>query len=100
MKFFTYGIFLSYGTRRRYGIIANAHYATVKNYSTFGGHIVQAKPCEGHTLTGMVVEVPDHIWPTLDAIEAGYDRITIKTTGGEEAQMYVASRRANVGYDY
>lgn len=90
MKFFTYGIFLSSGTRRRYGITANAHYATVRGYSTFGDYIVEAKPCGGHTLTGMIVEVPDDVWPVLDAIEANYDRITVITTSDEEAQLYVA----------
>lgn len=90
MKFFTYGIFLSYRMRKNYNIDASAHYATVEGYSTRGGLIVEAFPCAGHTLTGLVVDVPDHVWRTLDAIESGYDRITINTTQGEEAQLYVA----------
>lgn len=93
MKFFTYGIFLSRSTRKRYGMYGSAQYATVRGYSTVGGGIVEAIPCEGHTLTGLVVDVPDEVWPILDQVESGYDRITVETVQGDAVQMYVAKRR-------
>lgn len=89
MRLFTYGIFMSYTIRLGVGIYANAKYATVLGYATIGDQIVMAVPDEKYTLTGMIVGVPDGVWPKLDRIEGGYDRITVTTTYGQEAQMYV-----------
>lgn len=90
MKFFSYGIFITPDRRASIGITAPARYATVEGYATIGDYIVQAVPLEHAVLTGIIVDVPDDVWPQLDLIEGGYDRISVTTTRGEEAQMYVA----------
>lgn len=114
-KLFVYGIFLDKQNRTRYGMSSPA-YDTVKDYITCGDHIVQAFAVPHYmqaSLTGLVVNVSPTIarkyeewdgelrktitrdytvdtWDSLDALEAGYDRIKIKTISGVEAWMYVA----------
>lgn len=91
-KLFVYGIFLDKSSRDGYGM-SNPHYATVKDYTTLGwgdGYIVQAKYVPGCNLalTGLLVEMNPYRWGPLDKLEAGYDRIIVTTTSGEEAYMY------------
>jgi len=66
-------------------------YETVPGYITVGGHIVQAVPSdvEEASLTGLLVSIPARNLPNLDMLEAGYDRVIVKTTGGVDAFMYV-----------
>lgn len=91
MKFFFYGIFLQKSTREGVGIPGDGKYDTVKDYATWGSHIVTAyeNPDAGIALTGLVIDVPESSIPRLDAIEAGYERKTITTVRGESVQMYV-----------
>lgn len=95
MKFFFYGIFLRKSVRDNYHITSEPRYETIKDYATFGSHIVEAKhiPNCGLALTGIVVDVPVTSIPGLDRLEGGYDRKTIKTESGEEVQMYVEKER-------
>lgn len=103
MRLFVYGIFLGEGMRRSYGMTV-VGYDTVLNYITVGDHIVQARkvdPDMGAALTGLVVDVPERLevasYPgierdnikRLDSLEGGYDRVEVKTTGGEVCQMYI-----------
>lgn len=89
-KLFVYGIFLADYNRQRYGM-EDPSYETVPGYITVGGHIVQAVPSdvEGASLTGLLVSIPRRNLPNLDMLEAGYDRVIVKTTGGFDAFMYV-----------
>lgn len=104
-KLFVYGIFLGAGMREHYGMV-NPQYATVKDYATWGNHIVCAypDPGKGLALTGLLVDIPKFInrddgrgdqdnWMRLDALEGGYTREVIKTTDGTEAFMYVGRAR-------
>lgn len=90
-KLFVYGIFLGETMRDAYNM-KNPKYATVPGYVTVGEHIVQAVPVEGYriALTGLLVDADPTKWSRLDALEAGYDRIKVKTDMGEEAWMYAA----------
>lgn len=88
-KLFVYGIFLDEQNRQAYGM-SNPHYATVRDYITIGGHIVQAVKVNsiGASLTGLLVDIDPEYWKRLDLLESGYDRIKIVTTDGVEAYMY------------
>lgn len=90
-KLFVYGIFLDERNRQHYGL-TNPNYDTVQGFITIGSHIVKAIPSTtiGAALTGLLVDVPTRKLPSLDMLEAGYDRIKINTTGGYEAYMYAA----------
>lgn len=103
-KLFVYGIFLDEKQRLAFGM-SKPQYATVQGYATrgieiSGNTIVEAVPDERYTLTGLVVDVLHHIspsgigsidnWGRLDSLEAGYDRIKVRTTDGEYCWMYVA----------
>lgn len=70
--------------------MTNPEYATVLDYATFGGSIVQAVriPNAGLSLTGLTVDIPDSQWPSLDALEGGYDRELVTTTDNEQVYMY------------
>lgn len=89
-RLFVYGIFLGQGCRDAYGM-SNPEYATVLDYATFGGSIVEAYriPDYGLSLTGLTVDVDPECWRRLDALEAGYTRKKVTTTDGEEVYMYV-----------
>ena len=90
-RLFVYGIFLAQPTRDSYGM-TNAQYATVPDFATFGGHIVQAAYIEGAgnlQLTGLTVDVDPANWTRLDRLESGYDRVIVTTTMGEDVYMYV-----------
>lgn len=102
MKFFTYGIFLDWRTRRRHGLNGLTHYATIQGYSTVGNHIVYAVPTKGHTLTGLVLDITPENLQTLDGIElgAGYKRVTVKTEGGEDVELYVMDEEAMYARPY
>ena len=93
-KLFVYGIFLSAANREHYGM-TNPQYATVRDYATFGGHIVKAVkiPDSGLSLTGLLVTPSEDKWRQLDALEGGYDRVLVTTTDGERAYMYVQPER-------
>lgn len=93
-KLFVYGIFLSEYNRQAYGM-TNPEYATVKDYATFGGYIVQAVhiPESGLSLTGLLVTPNEEQWGRVDALEAAYDRVIITTTDGDRAYMYVRLER-------
>lgn len=92
MKFFFYGIFLSEHQRKSMGIHGPAKYATVLDYATYGQEIVMAhfQADAGLSLTGLVIDVPSHVIPALDALEFGYKRKQLKTVQGEQVYMYVA----------
>lgn len=96
-KLFVYGIFLGEYTRQGYGM-TNPRYATVRDYATFGGHIVQAQhvPGVGFSLTGLLVDIPRDRWKSLDRLEGGYSRVKVNVETGwnteEEAWMYVAKQ--------
>ncbi len=68
----------------------NPRYSTVLDYATFGHSIVTAHrvPRSGLSLTGVVVDMPRSNWFNLDLLEAGYERINVKTTDGETVFMY------------
>lgn len=84
-----YGIFLSEHNRREFGM-SSPVYATVLNYATFGGSIVEAIhiPNAGLSLTGLVVDVDPSRWGDIDSLEGGYDRSIVTTTDGETVYMY------------
>lgn len=88
-KLFVYGIFLGDRMRSIYGM-SLPKYATVRDYATWGNKIVAAHKQEGAglALTGLVVHVNPKRWADIDALEAGYNRILITTTDGEQAYMY------------
>lgn len=90
-QLFVYGIFLGEHNRYSYGLL-NPRYATVKNYVTYGSHIVTAYAVDakaGVTLTGLLCDVPpDYNWRNIDALEGGYSRVIIQTESGEQAYMY------------
>lgn len=92
MTLFVYGIFLSAGNRREYGMV-NPSYAVVPDYVTtrVGESIVEAQKVEGYNLalTGLLVDMPIENLPALDTLEMGYQRILIKTISGRSASMYV-----------
>lgn len=70
----------------------NARYATVDQFITVGNYIVQAVEVDqpGVALTGLLVDMPSSGWANLDALEAGYKRIRVKTSRGDEAYMYAS----------
>lgn len=88
-KLFVYGIFLDEYNRKHYGMEFPS-YDTVSNYITIGGIIVRAIKLNGWkaSLTGLLVDVPTNRLSAIDALEAGYARIKVKTTSGIEAFMY------------
>jgi len=88
-KLFVYGIFLAQHNRDWAGM-TNPKYATVKDYVTQGWDIVTARKLKGAnlSLTGLLVDVDPSKWKEIDALERGYDRIEIRTTGGDKAYMY------------
>ena len=90
-KLFVYGIFLDKSNRKHYGM-SDPRYATVKGYITVGNHITRAIPVdlEGVVLTGLVVDVAHSAWEKIDRVEAGYDRVVVKTSNQGNAWMYVA----------
>ena len=90
-KLFVYGIFLDEMNREFYGM-EYPSYDTVQGFITVGNHIVRAIPSSmmNACLTGLLVDVPTRQLASLDALEAGYDRIKVKTTGGFDAFMYAA----------
>lgn len=93
-ELFVYGIFLSENMRKDYGL-SNPEYAVVADYVTvmIGSSIVQAYPIDSSLhigLTGLLVDVDPNKWDALDRLEGAYQRITIMTTDGDEAYMYVA----------
>lgn len=93
-KLFVYGIFLSQNTRDAYYMVGH-RYATVQGYVTVGKQIVQAVKTDNPSvaLTGVITEIhPDH-WARVDRLEAGYDRIRVKTTDNEEVWMYAEPKR-------
>ena len=81
--------------------MSRAEYAVVEDYATYhvGGHIVEARPCEGAALTGLLVEVEPYYvghtlkvesrWDDIDALEHAYEKIVITTTDNQKAYMYV-----------
>lgn len=88
-RLFVYGIFLDERTRQAYGM-SDPEYDTVLDYTTYGHHIVTAykQKKSGLALTGLVVEVDPKRWADIDRLEAGYDRIKVKTTSGVTSWMY------------
>lgn len=91
-QLFVYGIFLGEQQRKSYGM-HDPHYDTVADFVTCGGYIVQAVPVEpglGASLTGLVVRVDPDYWTSIDALEAGYERITVNTGMHGLAYMYAA----------
>lgn len=90
-KLFVYGIFLDEYNRSHYGMEFPS-YDTVPDYITVGGTIVRAIKLEGYgaSLTGLLVDIPTKRLPSVDALEAGYARIKVKTSGGIEAFMYAS----------
>lgn len=93
-RLFVYGIFLDAQNREDFGM-TNPMYRTVKNYATLGNEIVSAVFVDNANvaLTGLLVDVDPRMWPDIDALESGYDRITVTTTSGEEAYMYAGRTR-------
>lgn len=99
-RLFVYGIFLDELRRGRYAM-SNPEYDTVRDYVTYGDHIVTAyhQPRRGLALTGLTVDVNPYelgergelidTWARLDRLEGGYERKVITTTTGVEAYMYV-----------
>lgn len=89
-KLFVYGIFLDEHNRDSYGM-SSPRYATVRDFLTVGGGIVQAVyvPDAGLSLTGLLVDMNPEYWRDLDALEHGYERILVRV-GGEYAWMYAA----------
>ena len=88
-----YGIFIAEHNRDAYGM-SNPEYATVADYLTVGHHIVEAQKVEGVglALTGLTVDVDPRHWGRLDALEGGYDRITVQTEDGEPVWMYASKQ--------
>lgn len=98
LPLFVYGIFLSATARREYGM-GDVRYEVVNGYSTRevveGSGIVEAFPCKGHSLTGLLVDTSgmDKLdWFMLDKLERRYDRKIVQTSGGN-AYMYVAKEK-------
>jgi hypothetical protein len=91
-KLFVYGIFLDKHTRDAYGMGEHVKYTTVLDYATFGHGIVVAHKLPtgyGYSLTGLLVDIPEGFdWVRLDALEGGYERITVTTTDRDKAYMY------------
>lgn len=105
MKLFVYGIFLDENRRSAYGM-SNPQYAVVPDYATYQlyDEIVEARPCKGAYLTGLIVEVAPTMvtpygerdnWERLDDLERGYQRATITTVRGEEAYIYAGKELNN-----
>lgn len=106
-RLFVYGVFLSEHMRDKYAM-SNPRYTTVRGYTTIGcgesGHIVEAVRIntdkgDSLCLTGLLVDVEPEVelwgykmdnWMRIDALEAGYDRVKVKTTSGVSCWMYVA----------
>jgi len=88
-QLFVYGIFLDADHRLYFGM-SNAQYDTVADWVTVGRHIVQAIPCKGATLTGLLVDVDIKRWPEIDRLERNYDRRKVTTESGVQAYMYTA----------
>ena len=93
-KLFVYGIFLDEENRKNYGM-SNPQYTTVPGYLTVGSYIVQAVQTDNTSvaLTGLLVDMDPAMWPRLDSLEAGYDRIKVRDTSGNIAYMYAAPKR-------
>lgn len=89
-RLFVYGIFLDRYNRVEFGM-SNEHYATVKGYVTVGSQIVSAYKVgeQSLALTGLVVDVDDRFWDSIDRLEASYRREIVTTTDGEQVYMYV-----------
>lgn len=101
-RLFVYGIFLDEFMRDKFAM-TDPHYATVRGWATKGGSIVRAVADNNYTLTGLVVDVSPYKdfqyadttysvdnWMALDSLEAGYDRIVVTTTDGEDCWMYIS----------
>lgn len=103
-KLFVYGIFLSEGMRKDFGM-TNARFATVKGYATVGvpgslGNIVEAiRVSKDFYLSGLIVDVPPKVitpqgvmsnWERLDRLEGSYDRKMVTTAEYDKCWMYVA----------
>lgn len=96
-KLFVYGIFL--GDKNRHSFdMTNPRYDVALDYSTYhlAASIVEARPCKGAALTGLVVDVPPYNWRDLDELEYGYNRKIITTVGGEKAYIYVGKGRNEI----
>ena len=93
-KLFVYGIFLDEENRKEYGM-SNPQYTTVPGYLTVGSYIVRAVQTDNTSvaLTGLLVDVDPAMWPSLDSLEAGYDRIKVRDVSGDIAYMYAAPKR-------
>lgn len=101
-KLFVYGIFLDAGNRQDY-YMSNPSYAVVPDYVTgrvFGSitEAIHVDPALNLGLTGLLVEMPSFVnlgnstrdnWADLDELESAYDRIVVRTVGGDTAWMYV-----------
>ena len=93
-KLFVYGIFLDEENRKDYGM-SNPQYTTVPGYLTVGSYIVRAVQTDNTSvaLTGLLVDIDPDMWPSLDSLEAGYDRIKVRDVSGDIAYMYAAPKR-------
>ena len=93
-KLFVYGIFLDEENRKDYGM-SNPQYTTVPGYLTVGSYIVKAVRTDNTSvaLTGLLVDIDPDMWPSLDSLEAGYDRIKVRDVSGDIAYMYAAPKR-------
>ena len=93
-KLFVYGIFLDEENRTEYGM-SNPQYTTVPGYLTVGSYIVRAVQTDNTSvaLTGLLVDIDPDMWPSLDSLEAGYDRIKVRDVSGDIAYMYAAPKR-------
>ena len=93
-KLFVYGIFLDEENRKDYGM-SNPQYTTVPGYLTVGSYIVKAVQTDNTSvaLTGLLVDIDPAMWPSLDSLEAGYDRIKVRDVSGNIAYMYAAPKR-------
>jgi len=93
-KLFVYGIFLDEENRKDYGM-SNPQYTTVPGYLTVGSYIVKAVQTDNTSvaLTGLLVDIDPAMWPSIDSLEAGYDRIKVRDVAGNIAYMYAAPKR-------
>ena len=93
-KLFVYGIFLDEENRKDYGM-SNPQYTTVPGYLTVGSYIVKAVQTDNTSvaLTGLLVDIDPDMWPSLDSLEARYDRIKVRDVSGDIAYMYAAPKR-------
>ena len=75
--------------------MSNPQYTTVPGYLTVGSYIVKAVETDNASvaLTGLLVDIDPTMWPRLDSLEAGYDRIKVRDTSGNIAYMYAAPKR-------